>query len=84
MRYDTIVSTGFTSPNIAGMLFDRNVADARSTSIGPAALSSLDIDLRNRSRNRASGALPLGQVPLERQSRPLRNAGLNLRYLCSF
>lgn len=30
MRYDTIVSTGFTSPNIAGMLFDRNVADARS------------------------------------------------------
>jgi uncharacterized protein (DUF608 family) len=28
MRYDTIVSTGFTSPNISGSLLDRNTADA--------------------------------------------------------
>ena len=29
MMYETIVSTGFTSPNIAGMLLDRNVENAR-------------------------------------------------------
>ena len=28
MRYDTLVSTGFTSPNISGMLLDRNTEDA--------------------------------------------------------
>tara|TARA_B100000795_G_C22776814_1_gene430382 strand:+ start:127 stop:1620 length:1494 start_codon:yes stop_codon:yes gene_type:complete len=28
MMYETIVSTGFTSPNISGMLLDRNVTDA--------------------------------------------------------
>ena len=30
MRYDTIVSTGFTSPNIASMVFEGNVAGAES------------------------------------------------------
>ena len=28
MRYDTLVSTGFTSPVIAGLLLDKNLADA--------------------------------------------------------
>ena len=33
MMYETIVSTGFTSPNIAGMLLDRNVIGARTTAL---------------------------------------------------
>ena len=28
MRYDTLVSTGFTSPVVAGFLFDRDTASA--------------------------------------------------------
>jgi non-lysosomal glucosylceramidase len=43
MQYETIVSTGFTSPNIAGMLLDRNVEQA----------STLALNIRTRQDGRS-------------------------------